>query len=90
VRRLAEETGAEVTLREVETLEQALAERFLVSPSVRVDGRDIEPAPGQRTDYGLKCRLYRAAEGHRPIPPERWIRDALGRPHDDGTAQQPA
>jgi hypothetical protein len=42
---------------------QAEEERFLGSPSVRVEGVDIEPGAGERTDFGLKCRLYRTSEG---------------------------
>jgi hypothetical protein len=44
--------------------EQAAREmRFLGSPTVRVEGRDVEPGAGERSDYGLKCRLYRSPEG---------------------------
>jgi hypothetical protein len=37
----------------VETPEQAQALGFLGSPSVRVEGRDIEPAARDRQDFGL-------------------------------------
>jgi hypothetical protein len=71
-RTLAEEAGAELTLRAVETDDAAQAERFLGSPTVRVDGRDVEPGADARTDFGLKCRLYAVA-------PEDRLRAALGR-----------
>jgi hypothetical protein len=81
VRALADEAGAQLVLRAVETAEAAEAERFLGSPTVRVDGRDVEPGAGQRTDYGLKCRLYRSSDtGQSPVPPEEWIRAALKLP----------
>ncbi len=32
--------------------------RFLGSPSVRVDGVDVEPAARQRRDFGFSCRTY--------------------------------
>src|SRR5947209_6738889 len=41
----------------------AKRERFLGSPSVRVDGRDVEPGAEARDDFGLKCRLYRLPTG---------------------------
>ncbi|MGH2871582.1 MAG: DF family (seleno)protein [Solirubrobacteraceae bacterium] len=47
--------------------------RFLGSPTVRVDGRDVEPGAEERSDYGLKCRLYRTAEGISGQPPDTWI-----------------
>lgn len=78
VRRIAQEAGAELTLRRIDTPEKAEAERFLGSPTVRVDGRDVDPGAGDRTDYGLKCRLYRSDElGHSQVPPASWIRNAL-------------
>jgi len=80
VRALAAQAGVEVVLRSIETPEAAEAERFLGSPTVKVDGRDVDPGAASRNDFGLKCRLYPAAEGGAHMPPERWIRDAFARP----------
>ena len=78
LRTLAAEAGAELVLRRVETPEEAERDRFLGSPTVRVDGRDVDPGASARSDYGLKCRIYRSDElGQSPVPPERWIRVAL-------------
>ena len=79
VRRLAGDARAEVTLRRVDSPEEAEAERFLGSPTVRVDGTDVEPGAAARTDYGMKCRLFRFDGGQSPTPPEQWIRAALTR-----------
>lgn len=79
VQRLVAEAGGELQVRAVETLEAAEAERFLGSPSLRVDGVDIDPGAGERDDFGLKCRLYRSAEGQSQVPPEAWLRAALER-----------
>ena len=77
VRRLAEEAGARLELRAVETSGAAERERFLGSPTVRVDGRDVDPGAAARSDYGLKCRLYRYDDTQSPTPPAEWIRAAL-------------
>jgi hypothetical protein len=78
VRELADQAGADLVLRCLETPQEAERERFLGSPTVRVDGRDVEPGASARTDYGLKCRIYRSEElGQSPLPPEQWIRAAL-------------
>lgn len=77
LQRLAE-GRAEVRLRRIEALEEAVAQRFLGSPSIRVDGRDVEPEAAERTDYGMKCRLYRTPDGQTHAPPDEWIRRALG------------
>jgi hypothetical protein len=66
-----------IDLRCVESLEDAERERFLGSPTVRVDGRDVDPGAEARGDYGMKCRLYTTAEGLRGTPPDAWILDAL-------------
>ncbi|MEJ7656255.1 MAG: hypothetical protein WKF33_04415 [Thermoleophilaceae bacterium] len=78
---LLDEVGARdrMRLREVGSLEEAEAEGFLGSPTVRVNGSDVEPGGDERSDFGLKCRLYRTQEGASPIPPEEWIRAALDR-----------
>jgi hypothetical protein len=55
----------------------AQSQRFLGSPTLRVDGRDVEPGAETRTDFGLKCRLYRTAEGYAGTPPEAWVLEAL-------------
>jgi hypothetical protein len=74
---LAEAAGARVIKRRVETAQEAEAQRFLGSPTVRVNGVDVEPGAEQRTDYGLKCRLYRTEAGLTGVPEEDWVRDAL-------------
>jgi hypothetical protein len=67
----------EVELRRVEAIEEAERERFLGSPTVRVDGSDVDPGAAEREDFGLKCRLYRSAEGTRGVPPREWIVAAI-------------
>lgn len=69
--------GAELVLREVATDEAAEQNRFLGSPTVRVDGRDIEPEVDARAEYGLQCRLYRTPEGWSGVPPDAWVLNAL-------------
>jgi hypothetical protein len=75
----AADPGAEVELRRIQTIEEAERERFLGSPSVRVDGRDVDPGAEERGDFGVKCRLYRTRDDLNALPPEGWIRDALTR-----------
>lgn len=76
-------------LRRVETIGDAARERFLGSPTVRVDGSDIEPGADARTDYGLKCRLYRTESGMQGEPPVDWVLAALGLPASSETRSGP-
>jgi hypothetical protein len=83
LRALVAEAGLDpdhaMTLRRIESPEEAQRARFLGSPSVRVDGSDVEPGADGRSDYGLKCRLYESEAGPSRIPPEPLIARALAR-----------
>jgi hypothetical protein len=70
---------AKLELRRVADEDAARRERFLGSPSVRVNGRDVEPGAEAREDFGLKCRLYRLPRGLRGTPSDDWVLDAIAR-----------
>ena len=65
--------AADVVSRRVESEEEARRLRFLGSPTVRVDGRDVEPEAATRSDYGLTCRVYRSVEGVSGQPSDHLI-----------------
>ena len=69
------ELGIQAEIREVrvETAEDAQTHRFVGSPTLRVDGEDIEPQARARTDFGLSCRIY-ASGG---IPGRKLLVEAL-------------
>jgi hypothetical protein len=89
VREIAADRGnsAVVDLRLITDDDAARRDRFLGSPTVRVDGRDIEPGAEPRTDYGMKCRLYHTATGLSGHPAEEWLRAALSRAAEDAEAR---
>jgi len=63
-------------LREVESDADAEREHFVGSPTIRVDGRDVEP-PGPEP-VGLTCRVYRLVDGRvSPLPDRGLVRQAL-------------
>lgn len=68
---------AEVLHRTVESQEQARSERFLGSPTLRVEGIDVDSSAVGREDFGLKCRLYLTPAGLSPVPPDEWVLAAL-------------
>jgi hypothetical protein len=67
----------EIRLVEVADLEAAAELRFLGSPSVRVNGVDVEPGAEERRDFALCCRMYRSECGVAEQPDENWVRRAL-------------
>ena len=79
VEQVAAELGlqTEIELVEVADAETATRVRFLGSPSVRVDGRDVEPGADERSDFVLSCRVYRSERGLAGRPEADWIRSAL-------------
>jgi hypothetical protein len=79
VERIALEEDVMIDLRLVEVTSPEVAEatRFLGSPSVRVDGRDVEPGADGRQSFVLACRVYRTEEGVAGQPSDAWIRAAL-------------
>ena len=63
----------EVRLVHVESEDEARAVGFLGSPSLRVNGRDVEAGAAERSDFGLKCRLYQTSGGLSGIPPDELV-----------------
>ena len=58
---------------EVRDIEEAERLRFHGSPTLHVNGVDIEPEARSRTDYSMSCRIY----GTSGLPPREMIEVAL-------------
>ncbi|RUL84391.1 DF family (seleno)protein [Tautonia sociabilis] len=88
-REVVSELGLDATVEEVEvkTPEDVVERRFLGSPTVLVDGVDIEPRARERTDFAFACRTY---DG-RGVPPRELIAGALqgGGPGKAGCCSSP-
>jgi hypothetical protein len=67
-----ESCDAEVEEVLVPDVHAAQSAKFLGSPTIRVNGMDIEPNARERDDFGLMCRRY--SEG---IPSHELIRGAV-------------
>jgi hypothetical protein len=74
---LEEGVPAEMIELEVKDTATAIKVGFLGSPSIRVNGQDIELSARSAQTFGLMCRTY-PNEGRRAgVPPVDWIRAAL-------------
>jgi hypothetical protein len=74
-----------VEVREITTDEQADRERFAGSPTIRVNGRDVQPPPDGEP-LGLTCRIYRLRDGRVSATPDpadlrETLADAIERSH---------
>lgn len=73
------EIGAEaaVSVIDVPDAEAAARTHFLGSPTIRVNGRDIEPGADDRREFVHGCRVFRTESGLSGQPDPRWLREAL-------------
>jgi hypothetical protein len=69
--------NAPVVTVPVETDSEAVEKRFLGSPSVRIDGIDIEIRDEGESQYSMRCRRYRDGNNVVGYPPVELIRAAL-------------
>jgi hypothetical protein len=68
---------AEVAVVKIETDAQAEQWRFVGSPTIFVEGRDID-LPPPSAQFALTCRAYRREDGRiSPLPPPELIRRSL-------------
>ena len=79
VEKVLAETGvpAQVDVVDVTSEEQARTRRFLGSPTVRVEGRDVDQRLNGRGDFTLADRVYRTDRGLAGWPDAEWVREAL-------------
>ena len=79
LREVMEERGVEADVVEREVLTQAEAQElaFPGSPTIRVDGRDVDPG-GAGGRPSLTCRIYHLPDGRvSPVPSREQREDAL-------------
>jgi hypothetical protein len=70
--------AADVRLTEVTSDAEAAELRFPGSPTIRVDGADVDP-DGAGTPPGLTCRIYRLPDGVSPVPSRRQLEAAVAK-----------
>jgi len=76
--------GVTAPVQEVEVQDSAMAQElsFLGSPSIRIDGLDVEPEARGLRIFGFGCRTY-STGGHRSgLPSVELIRQALMETHE--------
>jgi hypothetical protein len=55
----------------------AVRRQFLGSPTIRVNGVDVDASAHARNDFGMQCRVYWAEGNMIGAPPVHWIEAAL-------------
>ncbi len=92
LQQLLDSHGVSSPVRLVEVTDDSRAQqlRFLGSPSLRINGVDVEPGADGRSGYGLQCRRYLTPDGSRGTPTDAWIVRALHAGHDRNNARPAA
>lgn len=71
------DVDAQVDMIEVKSANEARQLCFLGSPTIRINGLDVEQTARSRTSYGLTCRMYETDAGLEGSPSIETIRDAV-------------
>jgi hypothetical protein len=72
-----ESVNTEIQEIPVNDYEEARALQFPGSPTVRVNGEDIENVPFYRLDVGFACRTYFVQGKPQGVPPRSWVEEAI-------------
>ena len=67
----------QIELIRVETQEEAEQNKFVGSPTIRINGEDLFPT-GQ-TQFALGCRVYQTPNGFKGVPTEDMLKEQLER-----------
>jgi hypothetical protein len=67
---LLKQRGIESPVARVLVMNDDDAQRlhFLGSPTVRIDGEDVDASAASRTDFAMQCRLYQTDQGLQGTP----------------------
>jgi hypothetical protein len=73
------ENHIKVTLHNmrIDSRDEAVAKRFLGSPTIRINGMDIDPSAEHLADFGMQCRVYLDGGKYTGMPSKEMIRSAL-------------
>jgi len=79
VHQLLVEEGVSAEVAEVNVSDESIAQKvgFLGSPSIRVNGLDIEPEARAARDYGMMCRTYAVSGRREGLPSREMLRQAI-------------
>ena len=83
VQEVLREEGTSATVLEVNVYDASVAQRigFLGSPTIRVNGLDVEPEARAAGDFGMMCRTYVVNGRTEGVPSREMLRQAIREAH---------
>ena len=87
VRQLLREEGTSAEVLEVNVSDTSIAQKvgFLGSPSVRVNGLDVEAEAREAREYGMMCRTYPVNGRREGLPSPEILRQAIREANSGGS-----
>jgi hypothetical protein len=79
------EMNIQAAVKEIEVVadDQARRLRFPGSPTIRINGVDVDPEGASQMGTALTCRVYKLEDGRfSPVPSREMIRQALRAGHE--------
>ena len=73
----ADADSAEVTFHQIDSPEEARARKMLGSPTIRVNGVDVEYGDREPDETSAGCRYYATPDGWKPVPATGMVVRAL-------------
>jgi len=79
VREILKDFGVDAPVNKIKVpdLETGEKTRFPGSPTVRINGVDIDPTYEDTGDYTPRCRIYLTSEGFKGLPEKAWVENAV-------------
>lgn len=74
-----DDAGISTSIERIEVADEVTgnATIFPGSPTICINGRDVEPGWEECEDCTPRCRLYATSNGLRGLPERQWIVDAV-------------
>ena len=69
--------NVKVEMVEIKSEQEAKKVKFIGSPTLRINGKDIDSLAGLSKHYGMRCRIYFYKGKISPSPPEEMIVKSL-------------
>ena len=67
----------EIQIIRIQRQEDVVKYCFIGSPSIRIDGKDLEVAEDESTEYSMRCRRYKNGDTMNGFPSKELIRKNL-------------
>ena len=85
LREVLSEAGlkAEIEIINMDDPEDVVKYRFLGSPSIRINGKDLETIEDDSTEYSMRCRRYKNGDTMEGFPSKELIRMNLSSTQED-------